>query len=64
MLEPDVGGWMDGWMDGWESGLGKPIESLSGNYYCDPRFAREVPDRDSIDNKLRNSNKRNIKVIK
>ena len=27
MLEPDVGGWMDGW----ESGLGKPIESLSGN---------------------------------
>ena len=25
---------------------------------CDPRFAREVPDRDSIDNKLGNSEKK------
>ena len=31
---------------------------------CDPRFAREVPDRDSIDNKLRNSEKKDVQIYK
>ena len=32
--------------------------------YCDPRFAREVPDRDSIDNKLCNSQKKDGQIYK